>query len=113
LRSQDYEQTPQVDRDHMMCHCFYYLQGLNGEIGDLLVLPGSHKVVMERGALQIFGFADLPGTSVYDDVPPGTMMIVHSALAHARRPKPGGGGGERYFANVGYCSGSAASKWPA
>ena len=46
---------------------------------------------MERGALQIFGFADLPGGAVFDNVSPGTMMIVHSALVHARRPKPGGG----------------------
>jgi len=29
---------------------------------------------------QIFGFEDLPGCQVFDDVPPGTMMIVHSAL---------------------------------
>ena len=51
LRSQDYEQNPQSSRDDMMCHCFYYLQGLNGEVGDLAILPGSHKIVMERGAM--------------------------------------------------------------
>ena len=50
LRSQDYEQNPQSSRDDMMCHCFYYLQGLNGEVGDLAILRGSHKIVMERGA---------------------------------------------------------------
>ena len=51
LRSQDYEQNPQSSRDDMMCHCFYYLQGLNGEVGDLAILRGSHKIVMERGAM--------------------------------------------------------------
>ena len=30
--------------------------------------------------MQIFGFGDLPGGVVYDDVPPGTMMLVHSAV---------------------------------
>ena len=33
---------------------------------------------------QIFGFEDLPGCQVFDDVPPGTMMIVHSALVSLR-----------------------------
>ena len=30
--------------------------------------------------MQISGFSDLPGGVVYDDVPPGTMMLVHSAV---------------------------------
>ena len=34
---------------------------------------------------QIFGFEDLPGCQVFDDVPPGTMMIVHSALVRSQR----------------------------
>ena len=54
----------------------------------------------------------MPGSVVVNDVPLGTMIIVHSALAHARRPKAGFGT-PRYFANVGYCSGRAATKWPA
>ena len=29
----DYEQYPQGPRDLLMCHCFVYLNGLNGEIG--------------------------------------------------------------------------------
>ena len=35
----DYEQIPQTNRSHLMVHVFVYLDGLNGEIGDLLVLP--------------------------------------------------------------------------
>ena len=32
---QDYEQHPQTNRSHLMVHVFYYLNGLNGEVGDL------------------------------------------------------------------------------
>jgi hypothetical protein len=38
---QDYEQYPQTDRDLLMVHCFYYPNGLDGQIGDLILLPGS------------------------------------------------------------------------
>ena len=90
------------------------MEGLNGEVGDLLLVPRSHKAVMDRSALNLFGTADLPGTLVLDDLPPGTMVLVHSAVAHARRPKPGST--VRYFTNVGYNSTPTAAdprKWPA
>ena len=44
---QDYEQHPQCNRSHLMVHVFYYLNGLNGEIGDLLI-PAA--VAQPRGA---------------------------------------------------------------
>ena len=48
---QDYVQFPQTNRSHLMVHVFYYLNGLNGEIGDLLVLPHSQNMVICNGGL--------------------------------------------------------------
>jgi len=108
---QDYEQVPQTNRSHIMLHVFFYLDGLNGTVGDLLLIPGSHKTVVERGAIgQVFGHADLPGMRVIDDVAPGTAVIMHSAIWHARRPKPGGQNRPRYFIDISYCQ--AGTIWP-
>ncbi len=100
---QDYEQFPQTNRSHIMVHVFYYLNGLNGDIGDLLALPRSQNLIVARDAMMPFGTEDLPGSLCFDDVAPGTAIIVHSALWHARRPKPGGENGPRYFIDVSYC----------
>ena len=78
-----------------------YPDGRNGEVGDLLVLPGSHKQVMTREALRMFGF---------DDLPPGSALLVHSAMIHARRHKPGGQHYRRYFIDTSYCQ--AGTLWP-
>jgi hypothetical protein len=107
---QDYEQHPQTNRSHTMVHAFFYLDGLNGTIGDLMFVPGSHKSVASRGAMSMFGYELLPGTKIVDDVPPGTMILVHSALWHARRPQPGGEGRPRYFLDISYCQ--EGVKWP-
>jgi hypothetical protein len=47
---------------------------------------------------------------VVDDLPPGSAVLVHSALWHARRAKPGGEGVPRYFADASYCE--AGVQWP-
>ena len=65
----DYEAHPQVDRELLMVHCFYYPNGLNGEIGDLIVLPRSHKVVMDRGH-------DVFGHLFNDEILPGTVSLA-------------------------------------
>jgi hypothetical protein len=108
---QDYEQSPQSNRSHTMVHLFYYFNGLNGEIGDLLVLPRTQKTIVDNGALWHLGTADLPGTLVVDSLPPGSAVLVNSALWHARRPKPGGEEKPRYFADASYCQ--AGIRWPA
>jgi hypothetical protein len=100
---QDYEQVPQLNRSHIMVHVFYYLNGLDGTVGDLLVLPKSQNLVVPNGGIGLFGTQDLPGSIVVDDMPPGSAVIVHSAVWHARRPKPGGEGHPRYFIDVSYC----------
>ena len=106
----DYEQYPQCNRSHTMVHVFFYLNGLNGEVGDLLLIPGSHKNVMERHSLGSFETSDLPGSICVNDVPHGTAIIVHSALFHARRAKPGGEHNSRYFIDISYCQNGI--KWP-
>ena len=108
---QDYEQFPQTNRSHIMVHVFYYLNGLNGTVGDLLVLPRSQNLVVPNGGIGLFGTHDLPGSLVVDDLPPGSAIIVHSALWHARRPKPGDEDHARYFIDVSYCQHGVL--WPA
>lgn len=107
---QDYEQYPQSNRSHVMTHLFYYFNGLNGTIGDLLVLPGSQNTVISNDGLKLLGTADLPGTVVVNDLPPGSAVLVHSALWHARRAQPGGEQQPRYFADASYCQ--AGVRWP-
>lgn len=107
---QDYEQEPQQDRKYGMFHVFYYLSGLNGEIGDLLVLPGSQKTVTQN-SLAIFKDHDLPGYITFNNLPPGSAVFVHSALFHARRAKSGGENNPRYFVDCSYCQ--KGPLWPA
>jgi len=107
---QDYEQYPQTNRAHIMVHVFYYMNGLNGEIGDLLLVPKSQGIVIQNGGLRLFGNEDLPGSLCRDALAPGSAVIVHSALWHARRPKPGGEGRPRYFIDISYCQDGVL--WP-
>lgn len=100
---QDYAQIPHTNRSHLMVHVFMYMNGLNGEVGDLLVMPGTHKKVMANDAYRQFQFEDLPGSRTIDNLAHGSIVIVHSALQHARRPKPGGGIYKRYFIDTSYC----------
>jgi hypothetical protein len=107
---QDYEQYPQSNRSHIMVHVFYYFSGLNGEVGDLLLLPRSQRSVVANDALWFMGTEDLPGMVMQNNLPPGTAVVVHSALWHARRAMPGGEGRPRYFADSSYCQ--AGIRWP-
>lgn len=107
---QDYEQIPHTNRSHDMVHVFYYLNGLNGQIGDLLFVPRTQKTVIDNNALSLLGTEDIPGTVVVNDLPPGSAVMVHSALWHARRAKPGGENAPRYFADASYCQ--AGIRWP-
>ena len=106
----DYEQYPQVDRKFTMLHFFMYLTGLNGTIGDLLTIPGSQTSVMDRYVHSHAGTVDLPGTTVIDNLPAGSVVAIHSALLHARRAKPGGEGRPRYFTDCSYCQDGTV--WP-
>ena len=107
---QDYEQVPHTNRSHLMVHVFYYLSGLNGEVGDLLLVPRSQHSVMAGNALALFETEDLPGSLTVDRLAAGSAIIVHSALFHARRPKPGGDAQPRYFIDISYCQNGIL--WP-
>ena len=49
----------------------------------------------------MFGTAPLPGHVALDNLPPGSVVLAHSACLHGRRPRPGPG--PRYFVDVSYC----------
>ena len=92
-----------------MVHVFYYLNGLDGTVGDLMALPRSQNSVMERGAFSaLWQDFELPGSLTFGSqipLPPGSAVIVHSALMHGRRAMPGGDPDKpRYFIDVVSCS---------
>ncbi len=105
----DYEQYPQANRSHIMIHALYYLSGLNGMIGDLAVLPGSHRIIANKDAFDRFGSMSLPGEVVINNLGSGSVVIIHSALFHTRRAQPGGNEA-RYFIDCSYCQGGV--RWP-
>lgn len=94
-----------------MTHVFYYFNGLDGNVGDLIVLPRSQY--QHWGQLgQMFGDNALPGSKTFDNLPPGSAVICHSAMVHGRRAKPGGENHPRYFVDVSYCQ-PGENLWPA
>ena len=106
----DYEQYPQTNRSKVMIHVFHYLDGLNGTIGDLILLPGSQTIVAEKNAFERFGTMSLPGEIVIDNLPLGSTVIIQSSLFHARRAQPGGKEKPRYLIDCSYCQGGV--RWP-
>jgi hypothetical protein len=91
-----------LPRQHRMIYCFYYPSGLDGTVGDLLLLPRSHHSLVDNSALTGLMFSDdLPGSLTLDSIQPGSAVLVDGALLHARRPKPGGS--SRYFVDISYC----------
>lgn len=108
----DYEQDLQVDRTHTMIHTMHYLAGLDESMGGLVVLPGSHHEVAEKTARAHLGTAKLFGEVLIDRLPPGSTVVLHSALFHARRSLPAGPvpGKPRYMIDSSYCQGGI--RWP-
>lgn len=107
----DYEQQPQTDRAHTMIHTLHYLDGLDASTSSLVVLPGSHLEVAGKDARAHLGTGELPGEVVIDELPPGSTVVAHSALFHARRSLPGGQRGkDRYFVDASYCQ--VGPVWP-
>ena len=83
-------------------------------MGDLILVPRSQNTVIQRGR-DLLGFQDdeLPGSVTIDDLPEGSAVIVHSALIHGRRAKPGGEDHPRYFTDVSFCQHSRdGRRWP-
>ncbi|MFJ8882885.1 phytanoyl-CoA dioxygenase family protein [Streptomyces sp. NPDC102402] len=101
----DYEQHPQKDRDHPMVHALHYIEGLRPGMGALALLPGSHRQVAEKDAWSDLGTAEQPGEVVIDDLPPGSTVLLHSALFHTRRAASDArsDGRHRYMIDASYC----------
>ncbi|WP_017558229.1 phytanoyl-CoA dioxygenase family protein [Nocardiopsis baichengensis] len=106
----DYEQRPQTDRAHTMVHALHYLDGLDTDASSLAVLPGSHREIAAKDARAHLDCATLPGEVLIDRLPPGSTVVLHSALFHTRRRRPDGRGKERYFVDASYCQ--TGTLWP-
>lgn len=107
----DYEQIPVSNHSHKMFHCFFYVNGLNGEIGDLQILPGSHKGICDYSMPRVFGDKELPGSKTFSNLTEGSLVIVQSALWHRRRKSEKHSKEySRYFIDASYCE--YGIKWP-
>lgn len=104
----DYEQNPQSDRNYGMIHALHYLDGLDPGAAALVVLPGSHRAIAAKSALGCFGTDPLPGEVVIEELPPGSTVVLHSALFHARRARASGR--RRYFVDASYSQ--VGTAWP-
>lgn len=106
----DYEQRHQSYRTHAMVHALHYLDGIDPDMAGLAVLPGSHHEVAEKSVRAHLGTDVLPGEVFIEDLPPGSTVLLHSALFHARRAKPQNAGRPRYFVDASYCQ--TGTLWP-
>ncbi|MDQ8706908.1 phytanoyl-CoA dioxygenase family protein [Streptomyces sp. LHD-70] len=106
----DYEQRVQSHRTHGMIHALHYLDGIAPDMAGLAVLPGSHLEVAEKSARAHLGTDVLPGEVFIEDLPPGSTVLLHSALFHTRRAKPEHPGRPRYFVDASYCQ--TGTLWP-
>ncbi|MRH93580.1 phytanoyl-CoA dioxygenase [Nocardia sp. SYP-A9097] len=105
----DCEQNSDADPDLLMVHALHYLGGLDDTVGGLAVLPGSHREQAAKTARAHQGTAELPGEVLVDRLPPGSTVLLHSALFHTRRPAPDGPGRPRYMVDASYCQ--TGARW--
>lgn len=49
--------------DRKMCHCLYYPAGLNGQVGDLLLMPGEPDRTAPNGSARTDGSRSHPPNS--------------------------------------------------
>ncbi|MFE9660781.1 MULTISPECIES: phytanoyl-CoA dioxygenase family protein [unclassified Streptomyces] len=105
----DCEPNDRSDPSLLMVHALHYLGGLDEEVGSLAVLPGSHRRSVGKAALAHHGTSELTGEVVIDRLPPGTTVLLNSALFHTRRPAPDGPGRARYFIDASYCQ--VGARW--
>jgi hypothetical protein len=105
----DHEPNDREDPDLLMVHALHYLGGLDRTVGSLAVLPGSHREHADKTARAHLGTAELPGEVVIDSLPPGSTVLMNSALFHARRPAGPAPSRPRYFVDASYCQ--AGARW--
>ncbi|MEE1752721.1 phytanoyl-CoA dioxygenase family protein [Streptomyces sp. SP18CS02] len=106
----DYEPNDLGNPDLVMVHALHYLGGLDGTVGSLTVVPGSHRRLRGRPAPAHLGTTELSGEVVIDELPPGSTVLINSALLHGRRPAPSPPGTlPRYFVDASYCQ--TGARW--
>ncbi len=105
----DCEPNDRSDPSLLMVHALHYLGGLDEKVGSLAVLPGSHLRTVGKSAYAHHGTGELPGEVVIDRLPPGSTVLLNSALFHTRRPAPEGPGRPRYFVDASYCQ--VGARW--
>ncbi|MFD4658663.1 phytanoyl-CoA dioxygenase family protein [Kitasatospora sp. NPDC058444] len=99
----DYEQPAEGGRRHPMVHALHYIRGLRPGMGALVVLPGSHREHLGKDAHCHLGTDEIPGETLIDDLPPGSTVLLHSALFHTRRAPAVPEAGRRYMIDASYC----------
>lgn len=105
----DYERYRHKDRNFKMIHIFIYLNGLNRTIGELLVLSGSQRKIVDRYALSSVSLDEFPEKICINKLEVGSILVINSATIHARRALPGGEERPRYFIDISFCE--AGGKW--
>lgn len=98
----DYEGLTSTSREGLMVHTLCYLNGLTVEVSPLVIVPGSHRRLATKQELVRLGTRRLDGEVVIDSLPPGSVVLAHSALWHARR-KSLNDSESRYFIDTSYC----------
>ncbi|MET8699542.1 phytanoyl-CoA dioxygenase family protein [Kitasatospora sp. NPDC004723] len=106
----DYEQPTGGGRRHPMVHALHYIRGLRPGTGSLVVLPGSHRERLGKQARGHLGTGAIPGEVLIDDLPPGSTVLLHSALFHTRRAPAAPEAGQRYMIDASYCR--TGTLWP-
>ncbi|MGW6421632.1 phytanoyl-CoA dioxygenase family protein [Nocardia sp. NPDC055053] len=106
----DYEPNDRSDPSLTMLHALHYLNGLDGTMAGLVVLPGSHRRPGSKTAMAHLGSGPLDGEVVIDELAPGSTVLLHSALLHARRTAATTSQRRRYFVDASYCQ-TGAARW--
>jgi hypothetical protein len=106
----DYEDYTDQGKKHGMIHIFHYLNGLDNSIGELVLIPGSHRWHGSRYHLSDKSFDSFPDAIAIGQLKPGSVIVIHSALVHGRRALPPNAVSSiRYFVDCSYCQ--YGGKW--
>ncbi len=87
----------------LMVHVLIYPSGMNYEIGKLLLIPGSHKWLVDR-----YQLSKVPLNAFKHEeigyLPRGSAVFVNSALVHARESLPSQSDqSKRHFIDMSFC----------
>jgi ectoine hydroxylase-related dioxygenase (phytanoyl-CoA dioxygenase family) len=103
----DYDGYRSTGRWGRMAHILVYPEGLTLDNGPLLVIPGSHRMPVDRAFPRRLGAQELPEAQAVTGRP-GLTVLADSGIWH-RRSENGSGERRRYF-QFSYCQPTGA--WP-